>query len=276
MEIKTLVKKFKKDFKNHWQLKLALRSLKKREKLKKILSFVKFKSHRKCLEIGCEKGVLSYFLKHHGINWYHSDVDAENVRTTKALLKDKVFQVDPLKMDFYDHTFDCVLASDILEHVEEDEVFLKEIKRILKPDGSLYITVPKANRGPVLDWLSRKLGVTAEFYGHVRDGYTLEILKEKLEDLKMEIIEHGSYSKFVTEFLELLLNAGYAKFAKAKRENNIKGGISPSTPVEFQKNKMMFKLYSFVYPVFFLFSQLDRLYKTGYVLILEAKNKEMI
>jgi len=270
-----IMKKLKEDSKHHWQLKLALRSLKKREKIKNILSFIKLKTHKKCLEIGCEKGVLSYLLRYYGINWYHSDIDEENVRVTKALLKEKVFQINPGKLNFYDHTFDCVLASDILEHVEKDELFLKEIKRILKPEGSLYITVPRLSRGPILNWLSKRLGVSAEFYGHVRDGYTLTALKKKLENLKMEIIAHSCYSRFVTEFFELLLNAAYVNFSKAKRNNNIKGGISPSTPAEFKKSKLMFKLYSLIYPALFLFSQLDLLYQTGYVLILEAKNKEM-
>ncbi|MEA3369398.1 MAG: class I SAM-dependent methyltransferase, partial [Candidatus Ratteibacteria bacterium] len=258
-----------------WQLKLASRSLKKREKLKRILSFIKPKKGKKCLEIGCEKGVLGHFLRQQGGNWYHSDIDRENVTVTKSLLRDKVFLIDPKQLNFYDHTFDCVLAVDFLEHIEDDELFLKEVKRILKRDGSLYITVPKSSRGPILNWLERKLGITADFYGHIKDGYNLAELKEKLERLKMNITAHSCYSFFVTEFFELLLNAGYVKFSKTRRDNNIKGGISPSTSVEFKKSRRIFRVYSLIYPVLLLFSQLDRLYQTGYVLMLEAKNEEI-
>ena len=260
---------------DHWQLKLASRSLKKREKLKQILSFINPRKDKKCLEIGCEKGVLGYFLRQQGGNWYHSDMDKENIAVTKSLLRDKVFLIDPKQLNFYDHTFDCVLAVDFLEHIENDELFLKEVKRILKSDGTLYITVPKSNRGPILNWLGRKLGITAGFYGHIRDGYSLAELNEKLEKLKMNIIAHSSYSSFVTEFFELLLNAGYVKFSKARRDNNIKGGISPSTSSEFKKSKRIFRVYSLIYPLLLLFSQLDRLYQTGYVLMLKAKNKEL-
>jgi len=181
----------------HWQLKLASRSLKKKEKVEQILSFVHFDREYKYLEIGCEKGVLSYYLRKQGGDWYHSDIDEENVRVTKLLLKEKVFLVDPKKLNFYDHTFDGILAVDILEHVEEDELFLKEMKRILKPEGHLYITVPKSSKGPVLDWVERKIGIKPAFYGHVRAGYTFSELKEKLERFKMRIINCDSYSGFV-------------------------------------------------------------------------------
>ena len=74
----------------------------------------------------------------------------------------------------------------------------------------------------------------------------------------------------------MLLNAGFVKLFKKKEKRNIKGGISPSNENEFKKSKVIFKIYSLIYPVLFLFSQLERLSKTGYVLIVEAKNKELI
>ncbi len=39
-------------------------------------------------------------------------------------------------------SFDCVVASDVLEHVEEDSEAVKQIRRVLRPGGLAVVTVP--------------------------------------------------------------------------------------------------------------------------------------
>lgn len=41
-----------------------------------------------------------------------------------------------------DHSFDAVLALDVLEHLDDDGAGLREVSRLLKPGGLLLITVP--------------------------------------------------------------------------------------------------------------------------------------
>ena len=43
---------------------------------------------------------------------------------------------------FPDNYFDIVLASHVLEHVEDDRKAMREVHRILKPDGILLLTTP--------------------------------------------------------------------------------------------------------------------------------------
>lgn len=45
-------------------------------------------------------------------------------------------------LPFTDNTFDAVLATDILEHIEDDARALQSITRVLKPGGVLIATVP--------------------------------------------------------------------------------------------------------------------------------------
>ncbi len=49
---------------------------------------------------------------------------------------------DGKRIPFDDNTFDSAITSQVLEHVFEPDAFLKEIHRVLKPDGHLLLTVP--------------------------------------------------------------------------------------------------------------------------------------
>jgi ubiquinone/menaquinone biosynthesis C-methylase UbiE len=49
------------------------------------------------------------------------------------------------ELPFPDETFDAVILSEILEHVERDVDALAEVRRVLKPGGTALITVPHAN-----------------------------------------------------------------------------------------------------------------------------------
>lgn len=48
-------------------------------------------------------------------------------------------------LPYADNTFDAIILSEILEHIEDDVAGLREIYRVLKPGGVVAITVPNAN-----------------------------------------------------------------------------------------------------------------------------------
>jgi ubiquinone/menaquinone biosynthesis C-methylase UbiE len=52
-------------------------------------------------------------------------------------------RTDTHRLPFADESFDCVIAAEILEHVEDDEQVLAEIYRVLKPGGELALSVPR-------------------------------------------------------------------------------------------------------------------------------------
>jgi SAM-dependent methyltransferase len=43
---------------------------------------------------------------------------------------------------FADESFDLVIASDVIEHLTDTDVFLREVARVLKPDGQFFCTTP--------------------------------------------------------------------------------------------------------------------------------------
>ncbi len=55
----------------------------------------------------------------------------------------KVVVGDALKLPYADQTFDCVIASEILEHIPHDDTAIAELIRVLKVGGTLAVSVPR-------------------------------------------------------------------------------------------------------------------------------------
>lgn len=91
------------------------------------------------------------------------------------------------ELPFADETFDCVIISEVLEHLGEDERALAEISRVLKRGGTLAASVPR--RGPeLLCWaLSREYRTWPG--GHIR-VYRAQELRNKLERSGYRIFKH--------------------------------------------------------------------------------------
>ena len=73
---------------------------------------------------------------------------------------------DALALPFPDGAFDRVIASEVLEHIPEDETAMAELARVLRPGGSMAVTVPRC--GPeFVNW-----ALSDEYHnvpgGHVR------------------------------------------------------------------------------------------------------------
>ncbi len=91
-------------------------------------------------------------------------------------------------LPFADASFDCVIVSEVLEHLEHDEDALREIRRVLRPRGTLAVSVPR--EGPeeicwVLSWKYRNSPG-----GHVRI-YRGDLLPRLLERAGYRVRESG-------------------------------------------------------------------------------------
>jgi SAM-dependent methyltransferase len=54
-----------------------------------------------------------------------------------------VAQADVTKLPFADGSFDVVICSEVLEHIEDNQTAVAELVRVLKPGGDLVVTVPR-------------------------------------------------------------------------------------------------------------------------------------
>ena len=103
------------------------------------------------LDIGCGFG---YFLRacvEAGIpEIYGVDISPAAIEKSKALEKAIVTQLDfsKEKSSFEREFFDAVTAFDVIEHVEDEDFFTKEVYRVLKKGGLLLFITPNGDSWP--------------------------------------------------------------------------------------------------------------------------------
>lgn len=82
-------------------------------------------------------------------------------------------------LPFADGAFDRVIASEILEHVPDDVAALAELARVVRPGGTIAVTVPAWLAEAVCWRLSEDYHAPAAVGGHVRI-YTRTVLETRL------------------------------------------------------------------------------------------------
>jgi SAM-dependent methyltransferase len=260
-----------------WQLQVFKRSLKKKEKLRLLERNLAVAPTSLNLDLGCAQGTLSYFLRQRGGCWLSADMDFLNLQSTQALLRKNLVQLKEGPLPFKDQSFDLVASLDYLEHLERDDFCLEEICRVLKKNGCLILATPQTGRFFILHKLRSLMGLKLEFYGHKREGYSLETIQMKLRRAGFIVQFHKSFSRFFTELLELILNFFYIKFFRADIPSGLRDGhIRPTTAEEFYDKKKTLRLYSFLYPVVWIVSRIDKalFFLKGYGLMVWAQKSE--
>lgn len=146
------------------------------------------------LEVGCGtgyvlQGVASAFPR---ARLVASEAETEGLRFAAQRVPGAEFlQMDARHMP-YEQEFDVVGAFDVIEHISEDESVLAQMRRALRPGGSLLLTVPQH------PFLWSEYDVRAH---HVR-RYTAGELRQKLGRAGFSVVRMTS---FVSVLLPLMM-----------------------------------------------------------------------
>lgn len=223
----------------------------------------------RCFDLGADNGILSYLLRRHGGSWASADLEEAAVASIRSLVGTDVHQLDGARCPFRDGEFDRVVIIDLLEHLEDDRAFIRELHRVMKPDGELIVNVPHVKDS----WLRRFrlwIGQTDAEHGHVRSGYTLESLRQVL-GRDFTVLESRTYSKCFTETVDTLITWAARSMQRKSPAAPRKGTVV--TADDLQRHRKLFLVYRVIYPVMWLMSRLDRLleWRSGYMLIARAR-----
>lgn len=254
------------------------RSIKKQQKLKALLELLGDTHSKKCLLVtnGDNSGALNWYFREHGGDWTWADVAGENNDQIAQLLNAPVHAYKEDAFQAADCEFDCVVSIDVLEHLKQDQPFLKEVKRVLKPNGLAVVTVPNGDDRLLANRIKWKLGMTPEVYGHTRAGYTVAELSDAILRSGLKPRASGGYSRFITEMIELIINFGYVRMLAKKHGGAQPGHIAPVSSGELKTHGMAYKVYSLLFPIAWAFSKLDALFpvKTNNAVIVTAIKQE--
>ncbi|HTT77484.1 MAG TPA: class I SAM-dependent methyltransferase [Candidatus Binataceae bacterium] len=138
------------------------------------------------LEPGCGTGGNFAMLARHG-RVFAMDADAHARRFATALGNAQVACGSlPDRIPFTGQSFDLILMSDVLEHLDDDVAALRALQHRLKPDGQILITVP------AMQWLWSG----HDKAHHHRRRYTATTLRHIAEAAGLEVI-YLSYFNFI-------------------------------------------------------------------------------
>lgn len=97
------------------------------------------------LDFGCYEGVFLDSLRVKGVRRLVG-VDASSDAVERGRARhpqiELVHMTQTVPLPFESETFSSVSIMDVIEHVDEQVALLKELRRVLRPDGILIITVP--------------------------------------------------------------------------------------------------------------------------------------
>lgn len=103
------------------------------------------KNVKNILDVGCGNGWLAKAALPEGKEVVSLDVSLINPLKAKELYGDEKHSgivADSFRLPFENNSFDCVVASEIIEHVIEPAKFVEENFRVVRKGGCLIITTP--------------------------------------------------------------------------------------------------------------------------------------
>ena len=110
----------------------------------------KYVRDKRVLDIACGVGYGSLYLAEFSMKMIGADIDGEAIRYAKQHYcgPDNLnfVQADGIHAAFADCQFDVLCSFETIEHVPDAYLFLREVKRLLSPDGVFIVSTPVVPR----------------------------------------------------------------------------------------------------------------------------------
>ena len=162
------------------------------------------------LDIGAGTGDFLLTAKQNG--W--ETIGVEPSEKAKGIAIGKGIKFSDSTQDLESHSFDVITMWHVLEHVPNLEIQIKELKRLIKPNGTIIIAVPNFK------------SYDANYYGEFWAAYdvpihfwhfskkAIQLLFEK-ENIKLEKVLPMKFDSFYVSLLSEKYKKGKMNFVKA-------------------------------------------------------------
>jgi len=153
------------------------------------------------LDMGCGGGRHAYEAWRRGATVVALDLDEQELKGVSYVVDQMLdagelphgrvggpVKGSALSLPFADATFDCIITSEVLEHIWDDRGAIRELVRVLRPGGRLAATVPTR-------WPERVSWAISPQY-HDRPGGHVRIYRQHELELRLEeagLLMRGSH-----------------------------------------------------------------------------------
>jgi len=182
-------------------------------KIRVVETLLKVRKTDVILDVGCGSGNILVESSKKAKIAYGADISSKALkfvikRAKKEGIKNlKLIKIKGNKFPFKNSFFDKIIATELIEHLENPSALLKECYRVLKPGGLIFITTPNYKSfWPVLEGITDLLHLTPK----MRDEQHITKLNSRkmqhiLQENRFKILKLGSFyflSPFISVFSE--------------------------------------------------------------------------
>lgn len=179
------------------------------------------------------------------------------------------------ELPFKAGVFRFALCSEVLEHLENDDGAARELARVLTADGRVVITVPHARWG--FASFLELLGVQTVHDApgpehHFRVGYTEDTLGKLLSRCGLQVEYYRYYLRLFTRLVTDLISLGNLLIQRLAYHRTTWNWAE----VADLEESRLFRFYTWIFPLLWLFTRLDRLliWMPGFGLVVAGRKRE--
>ena len=198
----------------------------------------------KILDIGCSSGIFLKDVERLGFavnNLYGIDISEQAIKNSKANGIPNSYVMDGQNITLSEK-FDIIIASDCLEHLQNDNIAIANWKSLLKTGGSMYVFVPA---------FMSLWSYHDEVNMHYR-RYTKAELKTRFANQNLKVVKSGywNFFLFIPVFLFRKVSARLKKNKSAVNDIAISKSFINTAMLNLLllENKML-RLFSFPFGI---------------------------
>ncbi|MEN3045237.1 MAG: class I SAM-dependent methyltransferase [Candidatus Hydrothermales bacterium] len=209
--------------------------------------------NKKVLDLGCGFGNNTFLIYEKNAKVFAVDIEKDFVYVVnlkRKLTGYKIYTVvgDGLSLPFKDNSFDLVICTHTLEHIKDPFLLLREMKRVLRNRGILYLSIPNYLfpfephfRVILLPYLSKKFSkvLLKSFFYKKR----LKKINKRWEDIPF--LENFLYELNFIKYFDLEKLIKRVGFKIYKKNFVFKEEFRPSKKLIFKKILKSLKFFPF-------------------------------
>lgn len=223
--------------------------------LNELVPFSKYEG-KKVLEIGCGIGADGRRFAENGAIYTGIDLTGSAVSTTKIHFQlfnlNGEFRVENVEnMSFVDNTFDLVYAHGVLHHTANITAAIKEIYRVLKPNGEIIIMLYHKNSFNYYIRIMIIMHLVIFLYILARPTLPSKFRWTILEQHYINYLKTGKKYFCPEEFLNHCTDGPQCPVARAFTRDEVKKLFSQFNNLQFRVAHFPLKKYAKVMPLWF-------------------------